>query len=299
MLRHFLGRYKNINIPMLLILTLILSSSYAHADRYDLKILQNFLTSVDTLNSELETSCKDQNQQNAMNNFQQTAQNWFLVKGLGLPTVEFMQLDHKVIFWPDSKDRLKNQVRSAVTKNPNEYNEETLTTSVLSLSAIEYLLTLSNPHDYCSWLTLIPKQHQEYATQMLSLQKYYEFSTFEKITALHASTLLSHSQLKEVLSNPNKVNWALAPAWRSESGWLITQALAKQIVALSLSLELDSQQLIDATHFLEQAINSSEPLEQDALTQYDAQLLGLVKYIEEDLAPSLDVFLGFNNFDGD
>jgi predicted lipoprotein len=273
--------------------------SEAQTERYDLNVMTEFASSAEDLRITLENSCNTQSDFAAIKTWQETAQGWYLVKGLGLPSVEFMQLDHKVIFWPDSKDRLKKQVQTAVQKNPEQHDLETLPASVLSLSAIEYLLTQKDGHDHCAWLTLIAQKQAQSAEKIANLQKYYEFSTFEQVTALHASTLLSHSQLKEVLSNPNKANWFLAPAWRSESGWLINQALASQIIALSLALEIDSPEFSDALKFFKTVSEQAEPLSLKALKVYDAKLVEFAIYIEQVLAPSLDIYLGFNNFDGD
>ncbi|MFQ3230109.1 imelysin family protein [Reinekea sp.] len=291
------GKYiiKTIGVMMLLAMAV----SEAQPKRYDLKVMTEYASSVEALRDSLEHSCRTKGDFEEVKLWQESAQKWFMVKGLGLPAVEFMQLDHKVIFWPDSKDRLKNQVETAVQKTPDQHAPETLPASVLSLSAIEYLITQTHSDEYCDWLTLIARQQVLTADKIVSLQQYYEFATFEKVTALHASILLSHSQLKEVLSNPNKANWFLAPAWRSESGWLITQALASQVIELSLTLETNSKELVDARKLLQAVLERSEPLELESLVEYDAKLVALASYVEQVLAPSLDVYLGFNNFDGD
>jgi predicted lipoprotein len=285
----------------LMIVTIFSFLNIAHAQtqRYDLQVMQQFLSSVETLTTELDQSCKAPTNTDLMSSWQPTAQAWFLIQGLALPAVEFMQLDHQVIFWPDPKDRLKNQVRSAISESIDSKDQDTLPASTMSLSAIEYILTLENTNDYCDWLIEIAEKQKNTALQLVNLQKFYEFSTFEQVTALHATALLAHSQLKEALSNPNKVNWYLAPAWRSQTGWLVIQSMSQQIIDLSLALRVESQELIDVQTYLTKVTESSTSFPLDDLNILDEKLVALASYVEQTLAPSLDIYLGFNNFDGD
>ncbi|MBU2864158.1 hypothetical protein KO489_09915 [Reinekea forsetii] len=277
----------------------LLGTLSAEENRYDLEVLRQFKTYTTQLENAVTSQCETESGVNFTQLWTETASQWFLIKGLGLPALEFLQLDHQVVFWPDSKDRLRKQVNNALTSQLSSTQLDALPNSVMSLSAIEYIQTLTPSDEHCQWQAAIMKKQTGLAIELFDLQQYYEFSTFEQVTALHSSVLLSHSLLKEVLSNSAKVNWALAPGWRSQSGWPILQALSAQINTLFKQLDPDSDQRARTELLLKQVIDSEAPLTQSELADLNQQLKMLAHYIENDLALSLDIYLGFNNFDGD
>ena len=277
----------------------LLGSLSAEENRYDLDVLRQFKTYTAQLENAVTSQCATGSGVHFTQLWTETASQWFLIKGLGLPALEFLQLDHQVVFWPDSKDRLRQQVINALTTQPSSSQLDALPNSVMSLSAIEYIQTLTPNNEHCQWQKAIMEKQTGLAIKLFELQQYYEFSTFEQVTALHSSVLLSQSILKEVLSNSDKVNWALVPGWRSQSGWPILQALSAQINTLFTQLDPGSDQRARTEQLLSQVINSDLSLTQSELTNLNQQLKSLAQYIENDLASSLDVYLGFNNFDGD
>jgi predicted lipoprotein len=268
-------------------------------DASDKIALTEFGQAIDRLEAEVTRFCSNKTDEAPLAEWTNVATRWFNVQAMQLPAAQFMQTEFEYIFWPDPKDRLRKQVLAATAQSPSETDWSTLTASVKSFSAIEFLLTQDDARDYCDWYTAIIKNRAKTAQQLIDLGKYYDFSSAEQLTALHGTALTLHMILKEVLSRPGKTMWVLAPGWRSESGDDIGNALVEQTVALLSSL--------DGTHSNVQSWSTSfselDKLSVNA-TRQDIETLNalsesLAVFVETTLAPAMNLYIGFNNFDGD
>jgi len=280
------------------IIFVLLLSGLASANSLDQQVLKTFVDTQKLLQQRLMSFCENTTQV-PIKEWQSTATLWFEVEGLQLPAAEFMQTKFAYVFWPDPKDRLRNQLTSAISKPVVDVDWKTLPASVVSLSAIEYLLVQEQPRQHCDWMLAISNNQVIQAEQLYKLQRFYSFDTPEQLTALHGSAMILHSHLKEVLSRAGKTMWVLAPGWRTDSGPTINNALQQQLIHL---LMLFSDQHPDIDPWLKNlqtvkplTINSSRA---DIEKCYEATE-ALAKFVENTLAPDLNIYMGFNNFDGD
>ncbi len=288
------------NIRSLIIFSVVsLSASIALAEINDKKIVENFYQNQVKLNQRLTEFCTNSKQNFPLDTWQQTVISWYLVQGLQLTSTEFMQAGFTHVFWPDPKDRLRNQVNQVLQQAPNTDNWKQLPVSTKSLSAIEYISTLDQPRMHCDWLNAISKYQVEQSQQLSELQQFYEFETFEQINALNGTTMVARSQLNEITSRADRLIWQLAPAWRSNSGWPIQSALKSQIETLLAQFEDADATITPWLNRLEKLPLGKEAPSVDVIHQYQQYLAELTEYIEHTLAPNLDIYLGFNNFDGD
>jgi predicted lipoprotein len=269
------------------------------ADAYDKIALTEFGQAIDRLEAEVTRFCSNKTDEAPLAEWTNVATRWFNVQAMQLPAAQFMQTEFEYIFWPDPKDRLRKQVLAATAQSPSETDWSTLTASVKSFSAIEFLLTQDDARDYCDWYTAIIKNRAKTAQQLIDLGKYYDFSSAEQLTALHGTALTLHMILKEVLSRPGKTMWVLAPGWRSESGDDIGNALVEQTVALLSSLDGTHSNVQSwSTSFSELDKLSVNAARQDIET-LNALSESLAVFVETTLAPAMNLYIGFNNFDGD
>ncbi|EAR09032.1 hypothetical protein [Reinekea blandensis] len=234
-----------------------------------------------------------------LNAFRNAATQWMTVQALQLPASEFLQTDHRFVFWPDPKDRLKRQVQTALTTPPDATDWSALPSSVTSLSAIELILTDATPLSHCPWLNAIADYQVKQTDELAKLQQFYTFGTAEQLTALHGTALTLHAILKEIISREDRTLWVLAPAWRSETGPDIANALIQQSLEL---MQLFSEQNPELQLKIEEW-QSRPRLSIDTpraeIAQWNQAAEALAGYVEDTLAPSLNIFIGFNNFDGD
>ena len=282
-----------------IILTLLwFSAASVTAQSIDQSRIDALVTAQAALQETIAQHCQ-QGVPPELNAFRTAATRWMTVQALQLPANEFLQTDHRFVFWPDPKDRLKRQVQTALTTAPEDTDWSTLPASVTSLSAIELILTDTNPLIHCAWLNAVADYQVEQTDELAKLQQFYTFGTAEQLTALHGTALTLHAILKEVISREDRTLWVLAPAWRSETGADIANALIEQ------NLEL-MQRFVEQTPELQPMIEqwqSTPRLSNDSrraeIAQWNLAAEALADYVEDTLAPSLNIFIGFNNFDGD
>lgn len=273
--------------------------STENATRYDEALLHDFLNTQKTLQSELIAYCADDINDLPKASWTQTAKLWFLVDGLQLPATEFMETAYQFVFWPDPKDRLRKQVNAAFASDLSSTNWDEVPAAAKSLSAIEFTFTTNEPKEHCDWMTRIMSHQLSLTEQLVNLQAFYSFDTAEQLTALHGTALSLHVHYKDMLGRPGKVVWQLGPAWRSDFVWPIQLAMTEQLRSLleNFAAQHDSvQPWLDRLNALE--LTESQPA-LSTLESLDTYLVELARYVEGTLAPVLEVFLGFNNFDGD
>ena len=268
-------------------------------DTADKIALTEFGQAIDRLEAEVTQFCSNKTDEAPLAEWTNVATRWFSVQAMQLPAAQFMQTEFEYIFWPDPKDRLRKQVLAAMAQSPSETDWNTLTASVKSFSAIEFLLTQDDARDYCDWYTAIINDRVKTAQQLIDLGEYYDFSNAEQLTALHGTALTLHLILKEVLSRPGKTMWILAPGWRSESGDDIINALVEQTLMLLSGLEGAHQDILTwSKSFAELSELTVDSTRQDIET-LNALSESLAAYVETTLAPAMNLYIGFNNFDGD
>jgi len=274
-------------------------SQCVNAERLDEQRLNQFVKAQISLKSGIDDYCHSVDKSLPMAQWVSAASAWYQVQGLQLAATQFMQVDHTFVFWPDSKDRLRKQVNTAIKQSPAETVWKDLPSATKGLSAIEYIFTQTDAKQHCLWLKEISTNQIEQATKLQALQALYEYGLFEQVNALHGTVSVAHSQLKEVLAQPDKTVWQLAPAWRSNNGWHIQVKLSEQIgYLLNALLEEDVSILPWQTKLLEFHVTEELP-NRKGLIAYNQFLTEVATYVEATLAPNLDIYLGFNNFDGD
>lgn len=283
--------------------SMLLMSSVVWSETLEKQLMQQFLTSQQNLHTATENYCSAQSvpTETLIEYWQQSAISWYQVSSLQLPAAEFMQTEYSFVFWPDSKDRLKGQVLTALKSLPSELESSQLPSSVTSLSAMELILT-EQPQpkaNHCAWLSFITDYQLEQSTQLVELQALYEFEEAEWLNALHGTALIAASQLKEISARGDRLIWQLGPAWRSGTSWEIQYALGTQLAQLLNHFKAQDEGLIEWQTQLQAFGLSHEAPELDSVLAYRDYLFALAEYVEHDLATKLDIFLGFNNFDGD
>jgi predicted lipoprotein len=272
-------------------------------ERFDTTTLADFLNSQKELDRSLEAFCTS-NKETASAaqvklSWSANAVNWYRVQALQLPATEFMQTEFNYVFWPDPKDRLKKQVLSATEISPASHDWADLPASTKSLSAIEFLIGTDNPQHFCDWYAAIMKVQLKQTAELTSLQAFYDFSDIEQITALHGTALTLHSQLKEVLSRPGNPRWVFAPGWRTETSPSIQGAFLEQLNMLMMPYRLKHKDIETWQTLLAELPDLSLNSTREQVEAVNNFAVALAQFVEADLAPSLDIYLGFNNFDGD
>ncbi|TCS43099.1 hypothetical protein [Reinekea marinisedimentorum] len=289
---------KNLVLSAMLLLPAIGWSETLEKQR-----MQQFMSSQQALQAATQQFCSEQaiSTDNLLDLWQQAVVSWYQVSALQLPAAEFMQTQYSFVFWPDSKDRLKSQVLSALNSQPDETDTRALSSSVTSLSAMEFILTEQpeQASSHCDWLTYITDYQVEQSSQLVNLQALYDFEDLEWLNALHGTALVAADHLKEISARGDRLIWQLGPAWRSGTTWEIQYALNDQLDQLISHFLPDDEALNEWQTQLQAFELSHEPPELNEVLAYKDFLFALAEYIEHDLATKLDIFLGFNNFDGD
>lgn len=286
----------------LLTTLLVTCATLSHAEdgRFDQVTLQAFADAQQQLKTDIELFCENKKVPNPIGQLIDTANLWFQVSGLQLPATEFMQVEYAYIFWPDSKDRLRKQVQTAFASDVNKVTWNEVTAAAKSLSAIEFALVQDDPRQHCDWMLAIADHQIGQTTQLVNLQEFYDFDLAEQLTALHGSALTLHILLKEMLARPGRVIWQLGPAWRSDGGWAIQYGMVNQVSRLLAEFEPQHKGIADwQQRIADFNLSGSSQPDLETLTALNTTADELASFIEATLAPDLDVFIGFNNFDGD
>lgn len=291
--------HKLINQLLLLLLCTTGGFSVASTTDLDQQILERFNQSQTALATHIENVCVGNKENFSLSLWQTAAIHAMEVEGLQLPAAEFLQIQYRFVFWPDSKDQLRRQLESSIAQEFIAEDWENLPASVKSLSAIEYIFIEKElPANHCDWLVAMSAQQLALSNQLLQLQTLYPFDTYEKIHALFGTSQLLYSQFKEILAREDRVIWQLAPGWRSNISWQIQQALLRQM-ALLLAEFQQVESAASWLSWLEDVNQSASRPDDQSLRTLANQMNSFIQYIEHELSPELDVFLGFNNFDGD
>ena len=286
---------------------MLLVSCHSWGETLEKEILQQFLADQQGLQSAIQRYCSAPGETNSavLKQWQKTAISWYQVSALQLPATEFMQTHYTFVFWPDAKDRLKNQVYAALKNAPDDIDQSELASAVTSLSAIEFILTDAATTradafaNQCAWMSYIAEYQVSQSSQLAELQAFYDFDESEWLNALHGTTLVALDQLNEISARENRLIWQLGPAWRSDTTWQIQYSLSQQLTALiDMFIPKDEELQLWQNQLAELELAEQTPSLETVLT-YRAFLARLGTYIENDLATKLDIFLGFNNFDGD
>ncbi len=278
---------------------LLLLPGIALAERIDQTVLEQFVTAQTDLQAQITAMCEGDKKITPIASWQQAASGWFAVQALQLPAAEFVETGFAYVFWPDPKDRLRKQVTQAISQPPAQEDWKDLPASVRSLSAIEYLLMQEKPTQYCDWLQTISAHQVAQSQQFSSLQRFYDFERAEQIAALHGTALTLHAHLKDVLSNDAKLNWFLAPGWRSESQPIIENALLLQTQKLLALFAGKHQDIVQWQNQLKSLPMLSLSSTRADIEKVNSASEAFAEYVENTLAPALDIYMGFNNFDGD
>ncbi|TXR52069.1 hypothetical protein [Reinekea thalattae] len=287
--------------------TLVFLCSLSSAEELANQRLAEFLNHQQSLNSAISDYCQQStpSAESLTEHWQEAAISWYQIAGLQLPAAEFMQTEYSYVFWPDPKDRLRGQLNQALSQSPQALPANQLASAVKSLSAIEYIATDAAKNasfsleQRCQWLTFISDHQIVQTKQLLELQSLYEFETAEMVNAFHGTALSAYSQVKEISARDTRIIWQLAPGWRSDSSWPIQLGLIEQLqLFFDYFAEQDAQLASWQKRLLAFEFSAQKP-ELETLLAYRDYLSELAEYVEHDLASQLDIFIGFNNFDGD
>ena len=299
--------------PIFAAMTLLICSQFAAAQasatpQWYQAALNNFKQQQQNLGTQLTTFCANANAAVPWQAWFDAARTASELKAMQLQSFELLQQNYQYLVWPDTKDRVKHQTTAAVQADPQAASTNKQPPSTRSLSAIEWMLTQQDAHQYCPWLLEISQQQQQASIKLVEMQQQLRFGSYEEVLAFWGSVHVANKQIKDVIAG-NKVSPYFLPAWRSKQQWALHQSLMANI-----QLQADywqsrlqgpakeelAQHMAKLTTM--QAAWPSNMLNQAALTpltELQAWLLTLDKLIENQLSDEVGIYLSVVGFDGD
>lgn len=282
-----------------LFVCLIPLAAVAEQKSYDQQTVSAFVERQKDLQASIKNYCTESSGSIPISELTAAMQSWFLVQGLVLPAFEFIETDYRFVFWPDSKDGLRKQVQAAFAQDVKSVDWQTQPASVTTLSAIEFAFASDDPKAHCDWLIAVSDIQVQRASELLEAHAFYQMNTTENLRALYTSALYFNVQLDSMLFRKDHIIWQLGPAWRSESTWTIQQAMFRQVQALLALFDSEVPETRQWQDKLAAFNDIGDSPDYATLTALNEQVQALASFVAADMAPALDVPMGFNNFDGD